>query len=138
MPTQHQTDSLYMAIAERVAQESYCLRKQVGAVIVTPSLATVIGYNGTPPGEPNVCELPDGTTDPRVIHAEMNCLIKARKHSISLANATCYVTLQPCIDCARLLIESGVSRVVYLEPYRCNKGLTLLQESGIIVERFNE
>lgn len=136
--TPEATDRLYLDLAHRIAQESYCVRRKVGCIIVTPTLATVIGFNGTPPGEPNVCELPDGTTDPRTIHGERNALIKARKHSISLASATCYVTLQPCLYCAQMLYEAGVTRVVYSEPYRCDKGLTYLIERGIVVERIEQ
>lgn len=136
MPSQQQTDSLYMDIAHRVAMESYCIRRKVGCMIVTPSLATVIGYNGTPPGWPNVCELPNGNTDPNVIHAEDNALRKAERHGISLINATCYTTLQPCLECAYLLVDSGITRVVYAESYRIQDGLHLLLNAGILVEQF--
>jgi dCMP deaminase len=135
MPNQSKTDRLYMDIARRVATESYCQRRKVGCVIVTPTLATVIGYNGAIPGSPNVCELPDGTTDPAVIHAEHNALLKAEAHGISLHGATCYVTMQPCQSCASRLVAAGVSRVVYHESYRCDKGLTMLNECGILVEQ---
>lgn len=127
-------DRMYLDIAHRLAQESYCTRRKVGCVIVTPSLATVIGFNGTPPGEPNVCELPDGTTDPRVIHAEMNCKIKADKHNICILGGTCYITLSPCLSCAKMLINSGVIRVVYSEQYRDKSGVLELIRHGIIVD----
>lgn len=138
MPNQYQTDSLYMDIASRVAQESYCQRRKVGAVIVTPSLATVIGYNGTPSGADNICELPDGTTRPDVIHAEDNAIQKAISHGINLYGSTCYVTLSPCQDCAILLAWHGVTRVVYSEQYRCTKGLQLLSECGVMVEQYQD
>ena len=138
MPTQHQTDNLYMSIAHRVAEESHCVRRKVGCVIYTPTLATVIGFNGTAPGSPNVCELPDGTTDPSVVHAECNAILKASKHAINLRNATAYVTLSPCVKCAHRLIHEGVSRVVYSEQYRCTEGLTVLADAGIVVEQFNK
>lgn len=138
MPSQHQTDQLYLSIAHRVAAESYCQRRQVGCVIVTPTLATVIGYNGRPSGEPNVCELPDGTTDPRVIHAECNACLKADRHDISLRDATAYITLSPCVQCAELLAIHGVKRVVYSEQYRCTEGLQLLHWYGIVTEQMEQ
>ena len=136
--TPEATDRLYIELAHRIAQESYCVRRKVGCIIVTPSLATVIGFNGTPPGKPNVCELPDGTTAPNVIHAERNAAAKAARHSIILTGATCYVTLSPCVECAQALSEAGVARVVYSEQYRCTEGLTLLCQQGIVVEQIKE
>jgi dCMP deaminase len=138
MPSQSKTDRLYMDIARRVATESYCQRRKVGCVIVTPTLATVIGYNGTIPGSPNVCELPDGTTGPTVIHAECNSIQKAISHGINLRGSTCYVTMQPCLECSKLLYWRGITRVVYAERYRCDEGWTLLRECGILVEKITK
>ena len=137
MPNLTKTDALYMSIAHRVARESCCQRKQVGAVLVTAHGVCLPGYNGTPAGQPNVCELTDLTTDPRVLHAESNCLSKALRAGLSTVGATLYVTLSPCIECAKLLVQAGVTRVVYAESYRCNKGLLLLRDCGIVVEQYS-
>lgn len=138
MPNQHKTDALYIDLAHRVARESYCIRRQVGAVLVTAHGVCLPGYNGTVSGTPNQCELPDLTTDPRVLHAESNCLSKALRAGISTMGATLYVTLSPCIECAKMLIQAGVTRVVYAESYRCDKGLKLLRDCGVVAERFTE
>ena len=138
MPTQHQTDSLYIDLAKRVAAESYCIKRKVGCVILTKDLITLIGYNGTKPGTENICEFDNGLTNENAIHAEENAINKSKKYGIDLTFATCYVTRSPCIPCARMLIDKGINRVVYRDKKNSNCGLTLLQDSGIIVERFNE
>lgn len=125
----------YMDMARRVAEKSYCVRRKVGAVLLTPDDVTLIGYNGTASGLDNICELDDGTTNPEVLHAEVNALAKALRAGISTKGATMFVTLQPCLDCAKMLYQAGVVNVVYSEDYRCNKGLDFLKKVGILVTK---
>lgn len=123
-----------MDIAKRTAQLSYCNRRKVGAVLVSDDNRNIIsyGYNGTISGFPNVCELPDGTTDnDRVLHAETNAIMKAARSGYSTDKTTLYVTVSPCINCAKLIIQSGVKRVVYNEDYHNTDGLSILNKSGI-------
>lgn len=123
-----------MDIAKRTAQLSYCNRRKVGAVLVSSDGRNIIayGYNGTVSGFPNVCELPDGTTDnDHVLHAETNAIMKAARSGYSTDKTTLYVTVSPCINCAKLIIQSGVKRVVYNEDYHNTDGLSILNKSGI-------
>lgn len=131
-------DPLYMDLAKRVAQESYCERKKVGCVVVTPLGVSLVGYNGTVKGLPNVCELANGETDPNVLHAETNAFSKALMAGVSTLGSTLYVTLMPCLMCSKTAIQAGVKRVVYLEEYRCTKGVDLLRTCGIMVEQYTE
>jgi dCMP deaminase len=126
---------LYMDIAYRVAQESYCGRGQVGACIVTPRNGIYIGYNGMPSRFPNVCEIdwPDDepTTDPLVIHAEQNCLLKMLREGVSPDGAIVYQTLSPCIECTKWLYSAGIKTVVYGEKYRSIDHLTEFRSYGM-------
>lgn len=131
-------DDLYMDIAIRVSYESYCTRKKVGCVIVTPDLVTLVGYNGTVSGQDNTCELPDGTTKDTVLHAEANALAKALQAGVSTKGATLYCTLQPCINCAKMIYQAGISKVIYWNSYRCTKGLDFLKQCGIVVEQMED
>ena len=127
-------DNFYMDIAKRTAQLSYCNRRKVGAVLVSSDGRNIIayGYNGTISGFPNVCELPDGTTDnDHVLHAETNAIMKAARSGYSTDKTTLYVTVSPCINCAKLIIQSGIKRVVYNEYYHNTDGLSILDKSGI-------
>jgi dCMP deaminase len=111
---------------------SYAVRSQVGALIVKDNNVLSYGYNGTPAGFDNQCELKDGTTKSIVIHAEANAICKlARTGSRGADGSTLYLTHSPCIECAKMIVQSGIVRVVYLEEYRKNEGLLLLQEAGI-------
>lgn len=124
-----------MTLALEVAKASYCERKKVGALIVKGDNVIAIGYNGTISGFPNVCELQDGTTRPDVLHAESNAIAKCAKSSNSSDGATLYVTLSPCFECAKIIIQSGIKEVIYLEKYRNLEGLNLLTKSNINVQQ---
>ncbi|MCQ2975677.1 MAG: dCMP deaminase family protein [Bacteroidales bacterium] len=124
-------DCRYLRMARIWAENSYCTRRQVGALIVKDKMIISDGYNGTPSGFENVCELDDGTTKPYVLHAEANAITKVAKSSNNSLNATLYVTASPCLECAKLIIQSGIKRVVYSEKYRLEDGLQLLARAGI-------
>ncbi len=113
------------------AENSYCTRRQVGALLVKDKMIISDGYNGTPAGFENVCELEDGTTKPYVLHAEANAITKVAKSSNNSLGATLYVTASPCMECAKLIIQSGIRRVVYSEKYRLEDGLNLLKRANI-------
>ncbi len=124
-----------MNLALNVAQASYCVRKKVGALIVNQDNVIAIGYNGTISGFPNVCELEDGSTRPDVLHAESNAIAKCAKSSNNSDGASLYVTLSPCFECAKIIIQSGIKKVYYLEEYRILDGLNLLRKSKIYVQQ---
>ena len=92
------------------------------------------GYNGTPSGFENVCEEENNVTKPYVLHAEANAITKIARSNNSSNGATMYVTASPCIECAKLIIQAGIVRVVYSEVYRCTDGIELLEKAGIAVE----
>lgn len=127
---------LYMDIAKRVAQESYCGRGQVGACIVTPHKGIFVGFNGTPVGFNNVCELVGGITSPLVIHAEQNALLKMLKEGVSPVGSTVYQTLSPCMECCKWLYSAGVYKVVYSEVYRDATHLSTFTERGLVIEKY--
>jgi dCMP deaminase len=127
-------DILYTDLVLRISQESYCKRLQVGALIVKDGNIISFGYNGTPSGFPNVCE-EDNVTLPTVLHAESNAITKACKSPISTEGSTIYCTHSCCVECAKLIIQSGINRFVYLEDYRSSDGLDLLMKSNIEVVR---
>lgn len=128
---QHCLDKRYMRMAVIWAENSYCKRRQVGALIVKDKMIISDGYNGTPVGFENVCEDEDGTTKPYVLHAEANAITKIARSGNSSEGATMYVTASPCIECAKLIIQAGIKRVVYAEKYRLEDGLDLLRRAGI-------
>lgn len=143
MASQFELDSTYMGTAFLHARMSKARRKKVGAVIVTASGVTITGFNGTPPKKDNNCEYEVETengivlvTKPDVIHAELNCVLKAAKEGISIEGAQVYVTLSPCVPCASMLISAGISRLIYAEKYRDTSGVDSLIESGISVDFF--
>ena len=123
MDKQEALDRRYLRMAKIWAENSYCTRRQVGALIVKDKMIISDGYNGTPSGFENVCELEDGTTKPYVLHAEANAITKVAKSNNNSLGATLYVTASPCLECAKLIIQSGIRRVVYSEMYRLTDGL---------------
>jgi len=126
-------DERYMRMASIWAENSYCVRRKVGALIVKDKMIISDGYNGTPSGFENVCEDENNETKPYVLHAEANAITKvACSHNSSLG-ATMYVTTSPCIECAKLIIQAGIKRVVYSQKYRRTDGAALLERAGIEV-----
>ena len=127
-------DERYLRMAHIWAENSYCKRRQVGALVVKDKMIISDGFNGTPSGFENVCEDENNVTCPYVLHAEANAITKlARSHNNS-DGATLYVTASPCIECAKLIIQSGIKRVVYGEKYRLDDGIQLLLRAGVNVE----
>lgn len=127
-------DERYLRMARIWSENSYCERRRVGALIVKDKSIISDGYNGTPSGFENICEDEEGHTKPYVLHAEANAITKVAKSSNSSEGATLYVTASPCIECAKLIIQAGIRRVVYSEMYRCCDGIELLQKAGIEVD----
>ena len=127
-------DEKYIRMAKIWATNSYCKRRQVGALIVKDKMIISDGYNGTPSGFENDCE-DNNVTKPYVLHAEANAITKVAKSGNSSEGATLYVTASPCIECAKWIIQSGIKRVVYSEEYRLDDGLKLLSRAGIEVEK---
>lgn len=113
------------------AENSYCRRRQVGALIVNDKMIISDGYNGTPSGFENQCEDENGLTQPYVLHAEANAITKIACSNNNSKGATLYVTASPCIECAKLIIQAGIKRVVYSEQYRLTEGIELLQRANI-------
>lgn len=128
-------DEKYIAMAGIWADNSYCKRRQVGALIVKDRMIISDGYNGTPSGFENVCEDENGVTKPYVLHAEANAITKVAKSGNSSDGATLYVTASPCIECSKLIIQAGIKRVVYKDEYRLTDGVDLLRKAGIEVEK---
>lgn len=128
---QKQFDIRYLRMAQIWSQNSYCKRKQVGALIVKEKMIISDGYNGTPVGFDNSCEDDVFNTKTYVLHAEANAITKVAKSNNSSDGATLYVTTSPCIECAKLIIQSGIVRVVFIEKYRNTEGLELLEKANI-------
>ncbi len=124
-------DQRYLQMAQIWAQNSYCKRRQVGALIVKDKMIISDGYNGTPAGFENVCEDENNITLPYVLHAEANAITKVAKSNNSSENSTLYVTTSPCMECAKLIIQAGIGRVVFCNKYRITEGLDLLKRAGI-------
>ena len=124
-------DKRYLGMATIWATNSYCKRRQVGALIVKEKMIISDGYNGTPAGFENICEDEHGETKAYVLHAEANAITKVAKSNNSSQDATLYVTSAPCIECAKLIIQSGIVRVVYCNEYSKTEGLELLKRAGI-------
>ena len=133
---QTKLDLRYLRMARIWAENSYCKRRQVGALVVKDKMIISDGYNGTPSGFENVCEEND-VTKPYVLHAEANAITKLARSSNNSDGSTLYVTASPCIECAKLIIQAGIKRVVYAEKYRLNEGIELLERAGIKVEYLN-
>ena len=136
MPLQSEIDSVYMGTALLHARLSKAVRKQVGACLVTHSCTTLTGYNGTPSGTDNTCEDSQGKTKSEVLHAELNCLMKAAKEGVCVTGSTLYVTLSPCMQCSAMMLQAGIKRIVYLEEYRDLSGIEYLDSYGVAVEKF--
>ncbi|MBN2742733.1 dCMP deaminase [Breznakibacter xylanolyticus] len=128
---QYLLDTRYLAMARIWAQNSYCRRRQVGAILVKDKMIISDGYNGTPSGFENDCEDESGSTKPYVLHAEANAITKVARSNNSSDGATLYVTSSPCIECAKLIIQAGIKRVVFCEQYRTDDGIRLLQRANI-------
>ncbi len=128
-------DERYLRMALIWAENSYCIRRQVGALLVKDKMIISDGYNGTPSGFENICEDENDKTKPYVLHAEANAITKIAKSNNSSDGATLYVTSSPCLECSKLIIQAGIRRVVFSEAYRINDGVELLLRAGVDVVR---
>lgn len=155
MANQNKLDGTYMQVALVHAKLSKAIRAKVGACIVTKNGVILAGYNGTPSGWDNMCEhiveIPKDAphydhdysthelkTKPEVLHAELNCIMKAAREGVSVQGSTLYVTLQPCVQCSAMIAQAGIIRVVYGDVYRDTSGVDMLQANGIIIEQFDK
>ncbi|EKY01589.1 MAG: CMP deaminase [Prevotella sp.] len=137
MDKQNILDLRYLRMARIWAENSYCERRKVGALVVKDKMIISDGYNGTPSGFENVCEDENNVTKPYVLHAEANAITKLARSSNNSDGSTLYVTAAPCIECAKLIIQSGIKRVVYGEKYRLEEGINLLRKANIEVKYLN-
>ena len=133
-----QLDKRYLSMALIWAENSYCERRKVGAILVKDKMIISDGYNGTPAGFPNICEDDDNKTFPYVLHAEANAITKVAKSNNSSNGSTLYVTASPCLECSKLIIQAGIVRVVFYESYRLDDGLNLLRKAGVEVVHISE
>ncbi|MBR2154359.1 MAG: dCMP deaminase family protein [Bacteroidaceae bacterium] len=131
MDKQQLLDQRYLRMARIWAENSYCQRRKVGSLVVKEKMIISDGYNGTPSGFENICEDDQNVTKPYVLHAEANAITKLARSNNSSEGATMYITASPCIECAKLIIQAGIRRVVYGENYRLDDGIKLLQRAGI-------
>ena len=130
---QLQVDTRYLKMAKIWAENSYCKRRQVGALLVKDKMIISDGYNGTPAGFENECEDENNVSKPYVLHAEANAITKVAKSNNNSDGATLYITSSPCIECSKLIIQAGIKRVIYCELYRSEEGIQLLTRAGIEV-----
>jgi len=128
---QETLDKRYLRMAAIWAENSYCERRKVGAILVKDQMIISDGFNGTPAGFENVCEDEDGATKPYVLHAEANAITKVARSNNSSDGSTLYVTASPCLECAKLIIQSGIRRVVFRDLYRLSDGIELMRRAGI-------
>lgn len=135
---QQDLDLRYLRMAEIWSENSYCTRRKVGALIVKDKMIISDGYNGTPSGFENVCEDENNVTKPYVLHAEANAITKIARSGNNSDGATLYVTDAPCIECSKLIIQSGIKRVIYSRSYRMTDGVDLLRRAGIEVLQLTE
>lgn len=135
---QQRYDRAYLKMAEEWGRLSHCTRKQVGALIVKNGMIISDGYNGTPSGFPNACEDEEGSTLWYVLHAEANAITKVARSNNSAVNATLYITLSPCRECAKLILQAGIKRVVYTRGYKDESGVDFLREAGIDVAQMDQ
>lgn len=133
---QHIIDGRYLRMAGIWSENSYCRRRKVGALIVKEQMIISDGYNGTPSGFDNVCENDEGMTFPYVLHAEANAITKVARSNNSSEGSTLYVTDSPCMECAKLIIQAGIRRVVFSRLYRITDGIDLLKKAGVEVEQY--
>ena len=134
---QNKIDSLYLRMANVWSENSHCKRNKVGCLIVKDRQIISDGYNGTPSGFSNECEDCNNNTLPTVLHAEANAITKIAKSTNSAEGSTLYVTLSPCFDCAKLIIQAGIKRIVYSETYRNTDSFKLFEEAGIEIKKIN-
>lgn len=127
---QRQLDERYLRMAQIWSENSYCLRRKVGALIVRDNMIISDGFNGTPSGFPNICE-ENNVTFPYVLHAEANAITKVARSNNSSEGSTLYVTASPCMECSKLIIQAGIKRVVFSDLYRIQDGLELLRRAGV-------
>ncbi len=138
MTKQEQFDRSYLEMARVWAKNSYCTRRKVGALLVKDRMIISDGFNGTPSGFENICEDPaTGRTKPYVLHAEANAISKVAKSGNNSEGATLYVTDAPCLECAKLIIQAGIRRVVYVIEYSVRDGIELLRRAGIEVCKYD-
>jgi len=131
-------DKAYLSLAKEWAKLSYCQRKQVGALIVKDGMIISDGYNGTPAGFDNCCEDCEGKTHWYVLHAEANAILKVAKSTNNCKGATLYLTLSPCKDCSKLVLQAGITRLVYMNDYKDTTGLDFLRNAGVEVIQIPE
>jgi len=131
---QLKVDERYLRMARIWAENSYCKRRQVGALIVKDKMIISDGYNGTPSGFENICEDENDRTKPYVLHAEANAITKVAASNNNSKDATIYITSSPCIECAKLIIQAGIKRVVFSDKYHTEEGLNLLKRAGITIQ----
>jgi len=136
MKTQHDWDEFYLQTAELISQQSYADDRKVGAIIVKDSNIIAFSYNGTLPGEPNCTRDASGRTLSTVLHAETQAIAKVAKSTQSTDGATMYCTLSPCIDCAKLIVQVGIIRLVYGQTYKYTEGIDFLKKAGVFVNEF--
>jgi dCMP deaminase len=130
-------DRAYLRLAQNWAMLSYCTRKKVGAIIVKDRMIISDGYNGTPSGFSNRCENEEGETHWYVLHAEANAILKVAKSTNNTEGSTLYLTHSPCKDCSKLILQSGIKRVVYMDAYKDISGLTFLTNAGVVITQIN-
>jgi len=135
---QKKLDILYLDIAKRISEMSYAKRKKVGAVLVKDNNIIGFGWNGTPSGFDNNCEDENNQSKDIVLHSEFNLFSKIAKSTLSSLNSTLYLTLSPCMECSKLIIQSGVKRVVYIEKYRIVDGIDFLEKANIEIDQLDD
>lgn len=138
MSKQKRYDRAYLRLAESWSKLSHCKRKQVGAIIVKDNIIISDGYNGTPAGFDNCCEDENGVTHWYVLHAEANAILKVAKSTNNCKDATLYLTHSPCKECSKLVLQSGIKRLVYKESYKDTSGITFLQNAGLEIEQIEQ
>lgn len=131
-------DTAYLKMALSWSKLSHCTRKQVGALIVKDEMIISDGYNGTPAGFDNCCENENGETQWYVLHAEANAILKVAKSTNNCKGATLYLTLSPCKDCSKLVIQAGITRVVFMNAYKDTEGIDFLKSAGVEINQIEE
>ncbi|MEZ4798924.1 MAG: dCMP deaminase family protein [Flavobacteriales bacterium] len=135
---QERYDRAYLKMAKEWAQLSHCTRKQVGALLVRDGMIISDGYNGTPSGFPNVCEDENGDTHWYVLHAEANAILKVARSTNNAKGSTLYITLSPCKECCKLILQAGITRMVYIDEYKDRTGIDFLSQAGLDVHQLSE
>jgi dCMP deaminase len=131
-------DKAYLKMAKEWAKLSHCQRKQVGAILVRDGMIISDGYNGTPSGFPNMCENDEGETQWYVLHAEANAILKVARSTNNAAGSTLYITLSPCKECCKLILQSGIRRMVYIDEYKDRTGIDFLKKAGLEVVQITD